>query len=158
MLIFSAAALANPGPFAGTWTYASGDAGRANVEAAVEKTSADFNFAFRPIVRTKLRSACAIDETISVSGADGRIEMAYTGDNARTSGGPSDGTKIELGGSMVSFEVKGKTLVVDGANEEGGKRSVYTLTGDDAMRVTHTITSPRLSTPLVWTLDYTRKN
>lgn len=156
MLFFATAALANPGAFEGTWVYAGGDAGRAAIEAAVEEGAQRFNFAIRPIVRVKLRKACSLDESLTVTGDETNIIVAYSGANARKNGGPSDGTKVPIDDSMVSYKVDGNTLTVDGANDDGRKLSVYTITGD-TMKVDHMIQGSALGDPLRWSLTYKRK-
>ena len=84
--------------------------------------------------------------------------MTYTGDNPRTGGGPADGTRVDVNGSMVGYTVAGSKLTVDGKNEDGGKLSVYEITGESTMQVTHRLSSSSLGDPpLVWTVHYRRK-
>lgn len=156
MLFFAATALANPGAFEGTWVYSGGDAGRADIETAVEEGAQRFNFAIRPIARGKIRKACTLDESLIVTGDETNIIVDYRGGNARKNGGPSIGTKVPIDGSMVSYKVDGNTLTVDGANDDGRKLSVYTITGD-TMKVDHMIHSTSLGDPLRWSLTYKRK-
>lgn len=113
--------------------------------------------AIRPIARSKIRKACALDHTITISGEPGTVKMVYQGDNGRTAGGPSDGTTVKIGDANVSYEVRGAQLTVSGKTEDGGKVSVYQVDGD-RMSATHTVSGSSLGDPpLSWTVHYTRQ-
>lgn len=158
MIWMTMVANANPGAFAGTWVHAGDAAEKAKIEEVIEGGAQRFNFAIRPIARSKIRKACALDASIAITGESGSVSMTYTGDNPRVGGGPSDGTKVDVNGSMVGYRVDGTTLTVDGKNEDGGKLSVYKITGDSTMEVTHRLSSSSLGDPpLVWTVHYRRK-
>ena len=44
-----------------------------------------------------------------------------------------------------------------GVTGDGGKKSIYALTGDNTMRATHVVWGKLLGEPpLTWTVDYTR--
>lgn len=152
-----AAALADPGAFAGTWVLAGATTEQAKVDAVIEEGAQRFNFAIRAIARSKIRKACAVDRTIVIGGADGKITIDYQGDNPRKVEAPSDGTEVPVLGSQVTYTVAGEMLTVDGKNEDGGKKSVYKLKGD-AMTVKHRLSSSSLGDPpLEWVLNYNRK-
>lgn len=156
-LTITAALAGHPGPLAGTWTYTGGDVGRASIAAAVEEGSQRFNFAIRPIVRNRLGKVVRLDTRIAIEGDASTVKIVFDGENPRTSGGPSDGTPVSLHGNDVTYVVSEGKMVVRGTADDGGKETVYTVSGD-AMTVTHTVWSPQLGDPpLVWTLTYARQ-
>ncbi|MCA9569565.1 MAG: hypothetical protein KC656_17080 [Myxococcales bacterium] len=157
MVFWMAGALADPGAFAGSWSFVGGEDERKAVGTVVEEGAGRFNFAIRPIARSKLAKVCAIDTGISFSGGTDDIQIAFEGENPRTSGGPSDGTKVQIHGATVAYRVEGRKLTVDGSNENGGKLSVYELVSEGTMRVTHTVSSSTLGDPLSWTLTYRKR-
>ena len=156
-MLWIMAASANPGPFAGTWVVADQAQTAKAIETVVEDGAQRFNFAIRPIARGKIRKACALDHTITISGDPGKVTLDYKGDNARVAGGPSDGTLVKIGESDVSYKVSGTTLTVTGKNEDGGKVSVYKVDGEK-LSATHTLRSSSLGDPpLSWTVHYKKQ-
>lgn len=156
-LTIATAMAGHPGPLAGVWTYAGGETGRASIAAAVEDGSMRFNFAIRPIVRSKLGKVARLDTRIAIEGDASTVKIVFDGENPRTSGGPSDGTKVHLHGNDVSYVVSEGRMVVRGTGDDGGKETVYVVSGS-TMTVTHTVWSPQLGDPpLVWTLTYARQ-
>ncbi|MEZ4317933.1 MAG: hypothetical protein R3F61_10535 [Myxococcota bacterium] len=154
----ASALAAPPGSLAGTWVYSGGETEKAARDAAVEATAATFNFAFRPIARGKLAKVAVHDETITIDGDDESVVLVFRGGNDRESRGPSSGEPVDVRGAAVRFElVPDKTLTVTGETSDGGKKSVYTLTGPSTMKVSYEVWSGMLSEPMRWTLSYTRK-
>lgn len=158
MMWWMAAAMAgDPGALLGTWTWAGSTAENDTRVASVEDVAQRFNFAIRPIARSKLLKVAALDTSVAITGDAKAVKIVFTGDNARTSGGPTDGTAVVLEGNNVTYTVSDGKMVVRGTSGEGGKESVYTVAGD-AMTVKHTVWSPQMGDPpLTWSLTYTRE-
>lgn len=146
-----------PGPLAGRWEFTGGDAEKAKIAAAVEDGAQRFNFAIRPVARNRLWKVVRLDTGITITGDPAKIELVFVGENPRTSGGPSDGTKVHLHGNDVTYLVReGGTLVVTGWADDGGKETTYTASGD-SLKVSHKVWSEMLGDPpLTWTLTYRR--
>ncbi len=153
-----AAYAAAPGTLSGTWVHSGNSTEIDKKDAAVEATAQTFNFAFRPIVRGALNKTARLDETITISGDEKTVEIVFRGENDRESTGPSDGTPTDVRGASVTFVVvTDDKMTITGKTSDGGKESIYDLTGPDTMTVHHKVFSGRLDAPLTWSLTYKRK-
>ena len=156
-LIGAALAVA-PGKLAGTWTYAGGAAEEQQRDAMVDRTAATFNFALRGFARSKLRKVAVLDQRLIISGDESSLRFVFQGENNRETVGPSDGSPFEVRGAKVRFElVPDSSIVVTGETGDGGKRSTYTLTSADTLRVDYKVWSGMLSAPMTWSLTYQRR-
>ena len=147
-----------PGTLSGTWVHSGGQAELTQRDAAVEATAQTFNFAFRPIARGALAKTARLDKTITISGDAKTVDIVFRGENDRESSGPNDGTPVDVRGANVTFlVVTDDNMTIDGKTNDGGKKSVYDLTGPNTLVVSHEVTSGRLDGPMTWSLTYTRQ-
>ncbi|HVJ95123.1 MAG TPA: hypothetical protein VM580_35340 [Labilithrix sp.] len=143
--------------FAGTFRYA-GDA-REDVarKAAIDRAIESLFFMIRPMARSKLGSGCQIFSWYAFSFEPGKIRVrapdrpdSVSPDNGAPANFVFNGDKSKLTQRFV-----GGRLSQTYAAEEGARHNEYSLSPDGkTMTLKVTITSPKLSHPLVYSLTY----
>lgn len=147
--------------YAGTFTFAGGDAQREKLAAAIEAAVQQMNALIRPIARKRLNESNPVRDaiTFAVEGQKVTVTFAAGRTVGGTLGGPSVPWTSDSGKPVqVSFQMVKDRLVLDFTAEDGARRVVYTLneTGDK-LTLSITVTSERLVEPLKYALSYRRK-
>jgi hypothetical protein len=147
--------------FAGEYLYAGGDAERALIPAAVERSVHGMFFIARGIAYDRLLRTCEVCTRYALSFDGGSISVA--GPCQITDLSPADGREVDhrtkLGDtSKLSQRFIDGTLVQYFRGEEGARRVVWTLQPDgETLRVQVIITSKHLPQPVDYTLTYRRR-
>jgi hypothetical protein len=157
MTLKDAAAVVVVVMLAGQWTL---DSKRSDdVNRAIEATVKKMNFVTRPIARSRLRKT---------NPAYASIALAFTGDEARITAGSGRAVVLPASGAPVRwkrsdgevFTVSGKlqngTYIETFDAKDGRRTNTFSLTPDGALKLQVTVTSPRLPSPLRYTLMYRR--
>jgi hypothetical protein len=144
---------------AGTFRYA----GTANEEigrkVAIDKAIDSLFFAIRPIARSRLSNGTKIDPSVTFAFDAGKIRVkvpsapeAISPDNGSPVDFTSDGEK-----SKLTQKQSGQKLTQIFQAEEGRRQNDWQLSADNStLTLRVTISSPKLSTPCVYTLTYKR--
>jgi hypothetical protein len=126
--------------------------------AAIDRTIDSLFFAIRPIARSRLTKSVPIDSWIEFSFPKGTIRTrspsapdVVSPDDGSPSYGMHDGDRVTTTQRLV-----GRTLTQSSSTVEGGRRNDWALSEDDSLKLRVTITSPKLSVPLVYSLTYKR--
>lgn len=147
-------------PLAGTFRYA----GTANEEiarkVAIDKAIDGLFFAIRPIARSRLSSGTKIDPSVTFTFEPGKIRVKVP--SAPEAISPDNGTPVDFISdgerSKLSQRQSGPSKVTQLFQaEEGRRQNEWSLSQDGgtlSLRVI--ISSPKLSSPLVYTLTYKR--
>ena len=147
--------------YAGTFTFAGGDAQREKLAAAIEAAVQQMNALIRPIARKRLNESNPVRDaiTFAVEGQKVTVTFAAGRTIGGTLGGPSVPWTSDSGKPVqVAFQMVKDRLVLDFTADDGARRVVYTLneTGDK-LTLSVTVTSERLVEPLKYALSYRRK-
>ncbi len=146
--------------YAGSWRYAGDAREREARMAAIERSSATFFVAVRGLVRSKLDDRTRIVPTCTFEFPEGKIKSTVPGHPIATS--PESGAiasyRVEDDAIALSQSFEGEHLIQTfTANEGGTRKNEFTLSADGRfMFMKATVTSPKLSVPVVYTLTYTR--
>jgi hypothetical protein len=145
--------------FAGTFLFGGDGAEEAARRAAIERTIDRLFFAIRGIARSRLSRGTTIEPWVAFAFRDGKIRVRVSSGTEATS--PEQGTFADHVSSgertRVSQKLAGGKLTQVFAADEGKRVNEWTLAPDGrtlALRVT--VSSPKLSVPLVYTLTYKR--
>ena len=126
--------------------------------AAIDRTVDSLFFAIRPIARSRLTKSVPIDPWVEFSFPSGTIRMRLP--SAPDVVSPEDGSpaySMHDGDRVTTIQrLSGRTLTQSSSTVEGGRRNDWTLSDDDTLSLRVTITSPKLSVPLVYSLTYKR--
>ncbi len=159
-LVASPASAADASAYAGTWTFDETAGDRAAADAAVEALAAEYALIVRGLVRSRLRSAVKISESLTLEPGDDSITIT-----SQFSKWTSDLSGTEV--AVVNPE--GETIVLKrwldggvlhavgarGASEQG---FVFRLLDGGATLVLDVETrNPRLKRPLAYSLTYRRR-
>jgi hypothetical protein len=142
--------------FAGEWQ---GQAtATATVEQAVKQVTDSMSVLTRGIARGRLLKANAAPARIRMQQDGGALRIQFEDRPAVTL--PLSGSSVKDGERTMRLEPEGETgaaLRQIGETDQGRRVNVYRLgPGADAMTMAVTVTSPRLPSPLTYTLSFTR--
>ena len=146
--------------FAGLYRYA-GDAREQKLRLdAIDRSVAGFFFAVRGMARAKIADRTRIMATCKFELGDGQIRSTVPGLPVAVSpetGAPAS-YRVDDDAIVLSQRFEGTRLVqVFTADEGGSRRNELTLSADGKTLVMKaTLSSPRLSTPVVYELTYRR--
>jgi hypothetical protein len=147
--------------YAGEYLFAGGDAERAQIPAAVERSVDGMFFISRGIAYQRLLKTCEICSRYSLAFGAGNVTVAGSCqifDVSPADGGEAD-HRTKLGDtSKLSQRFVDQTLVQDFRAEEGSRKVIWTLLPDgDTLRVQVIISSKHLPRPVDYTLTYRRR-
>ncbi len=146
---------ASPTALDGTWTFTGGDAQFEAAAASKEAVAQTFNFALRPIVRSRLHKPMTVDSGMRIEATDTSFAIHFTGDNPRTvTLSAKDGGYIDDKGTLTLIP-EGNAWVLKGVSDEGGLVRRFEVEGSKLTMVSH-IFSPQLTTEPNWTLSYAK--
>ena len=147
-----------PASLAGTYRYAAQESD--NINQAIEAAVARMNFVTRPVARGRLKKTNSAYQTISIAHSPQEVRIV-TDQRAPivtpANGTPIDWTREDGEKFKVSTAWQNGALEQTFRADDGQRVNHYSLSPDGntlSMRVT--VTSPRLSRPLVYTLRYHR--
>jgi len=147
--------------FTGVFNYAGGPQERAALDAAIERSAAEFNFLFRPMARSRLRDANGIARVVTFQWSPGSMRVTFT-DPQRDYRAPDDGTPVHSpashdASSRISHRFENGLFIESFTSDEGAQRNVFTLTPDaQGMTMSATVSSPKLRVPVQYSLTYHR--
>ncbi len=148
--------------FAGTYRYV-GDAREQRArQEAIDRAVSTFFFAVRGLARAKIEDRTRIVPTCKFEFPTGKIRSTVPGHPVATS--PDDGTptsyRVEDDAIVLRQRFDGARLVQSFTADEGGTRmNELTLSADgNILTMKATVSSPKLKTPIVYTLTYARTN
>jgi hypothetical protein len=148
--------------FAGTYTYAGGDAERRAVAAAVEKAISGMGFLGKPVARQSLRQRTDIRDSYTLFFAEvGNLRLTTPGYPPEV--GPLDGQPFQLetktgDKTTVTQSFVDGVLVQKGRTDEGSGRTEFRLADEGATLLVHRVMeSPQLTAPVDFTLTYRRQ-
>ncbi len=146
--------------YAGSYRFA-GDAAEQRARAdAIDRSVAAFFFVFRGIARAKVADRTAIVATCKFEFSGGTIRSTVPGYPVAVS--PETGAPVpyRMGDEtlVLSQRFEGEHLVQAFRADDGGSRTnEFTLSPDGAkLTMKATVSSPKLSIPVVYTLTYQR--
>ena len=146
--------------FAGLYRYA-GDAREQQLRLdAIDRSVASLFFAVRGVARSKIEDRTRIMPTCKFEFGDGQIRSTVPGHAVAVS--PETGApapyRVEDDPIVLTQRFEGDRLVqVFRADEGGTRRNEFSVSADGALLfVKATLSSPRLSVPVVYTLTYRR--
>jgi len=146
---------------AGTWVYAGGDAELAQVNAAVERATADMGFLARGFAAEALRARARPREryTLSFQGSEVSIASPDHPTERGEVGGPPVTLTDRFGDeNQTTFQLRDGALVSSGKSTDGSGETVFTPGADGrTLRVRRLMLSGRLSAPVDVTLTYRRE-
>jgi len=148
--------------FAGSYSFAGGDAEKRAVAAAVEKAISGMSFLAKPMARQSLRQPAEIRDTYTLF-FDGLGNLRLTSPGFPVEFGPLDGkpfTSQSKSGekSQVTQSFVDGVLVQKGHTEEGSGVTEFRLADEGATLFVHRIMqSPQLTAPVDFSLTYRRQ-
>ncbi len=146
---------------AGTWVYAGGDAELAQVNAAVERATADMGFLARGFAAEALRARARPRDryTLSFQGSEVSIASPDHPTERGEVGGPPVTITDRFGDeNQTTFQLREGALVSSGKGTDGSGETVFTPGADGrTLRVHRLMLSGRLSAPVDVTLSYRRE-
>ncbi len=151
-------ALAMAGPptaLVGSWSFSGGDAQVKAVKDTKEAVAQTFNFAIRPIVRSKLAQPMSVDTGIRVEASDAGVTLHYEGDYPRKVSLTSQGEGYIDDKGTLTLQPEGDVWVLKGVGEDGGLVRRFQVSGD-TLTLVSSIYSPQLEGKPSWTLTYSR--
>jgi hypothetical protein len=152
-----AAAVDDRARFTGTFRHA-GDAREEAVRrAAIDRAIDGMFFAIRGIARARLSKGTKIDPTVSFSFAAGMIRVRVP--QAPDAVSPENGSPVDCVGdgerSKLSQRLTPGKLTQIFAAEEGRRTNEWSMSRDGATLVLRvTVSSPKLSAPVIYVLTY----
>jgi hypothetical protein len=145
--------------FAGTFRFGGATAEEAARRAAIDRTVGSLFFAIRGIARSRLSSGTRIDPWVSFAFGDGKIRMRVPSSTEASSSEQGSVTEYVNNGerSRLSQRLASGKLTQLFVADEGRRMNEWTLTPDGSTLVLKvTVSSSKLSTPLVYVLTYKR--
>jgi hypothetical protein len=145
--------------FAGTYRFAGGTAEEAQRSAAVDRCVASLFFAIRGIARSRLSNGTKIEPWVSFAFDAGMID--YRTPSSPPAASPEQGTVVDYRShgerSKLSQRFTNGRLVQIFAADEGERMNEWTLAPNGStLTLLVTISSPKLSVPMVYSLTYRR--
>ena len=155
-LTIGAASAEAPGP-EGTFTL--DKAASDDVKAAVDRSAGDFNFVLRPFARSRLTKANPIPQQVRIAYTPADVSVQL--DSAPAVTAPRDGRTVKWtrdDGAVfeLSARIEGGALRQSFKGDEGQRVNVYRLRDPKTLTMEVTLSSPRLSKPLTYTLVFKR--
>ena len=144
-----------PSALVGSWSFTGGDTQVDAVAQAKENVAQTFNFAIRPIVRSKLAQPMSVDTGIQVQASDAGVTITYAGDYPRTVSLKPKGDGFIDDKGTLTLQPQGDVWVLKGVGEDGGLVRRFQVAGD-TLTLHSTIFSAQLKEEPEWTLTYTR--
>jgi hypothetical protein len=148
--------------FAGTYSYAGGDAERKAVAAAVEKAISGMGFLGKPMARQSLRQHADIRDSYTLF-FDGLGNLRVTTPGYPVEFGPLDGRPFPLetksgDKTQVSESFVDGVLVQKGRTDDGSGLTEFRLADQGATLFVHRVMeSSQLTAPVDFTLTYRRQ-
>ncbi len=156
--LFAALAFAAPpidGTFQPSITQAEVDA---RLTTAIQDASMQFNWAIRGIARGRIEdqaNACgtlkffnsATHTGVKCDAKDAIIRLNDNSQGAFTSGDRQVTSTVRI---------RDSALDIDWVSDSGTRKTTYTFHGDDAFDLTVAVASPQMTTPMTFTIPYTR--
>ena len=129
------------------------------IEAAIETAVAKMNFIKRPVARSRLKKTNEAHKKIVITQQANVISVAF--DDRKPVQMPADGRPIKWtreDGEVfdVSVEATSEALVQTFKAEDGQRVNTFTANDAGQMTMEARLTSPQLSTPVIYTLLYRR--
>lgn len=155
VLFMSSALAASPSDLHGSWTFSGGSEQASVVESKREEIAQTFNFALRPIVRSKLAKPMNVDDGIHITASEEQVEVRYSGAYPRSFVLQRKGDVYTDGGTLT-LRQEGDDWVLDGATEDGGMVRRFDVSGS-TLTVTSLLYSPQLEGKPSWSLSYTKQ-
>jgi hypothetical protein len=146
--------------FSGSYRYAGTAAEQRAREAAIDRSVGAFFFAVRGMARTKVADRTRIMPTCKFEFSGGNIRSTVPGHAVAVS--PETGApapyRVDDDSIVLSQRFDGQRLVQTFRADEGGTRTNEFALSPDGARLTMkaTLSSPKLSIPVVYTLTYRR--
>lgn len=143
----------------GAFRRSAGDA--ATIDEAIEAAVGKMNFIARPIARSRLKKTNPPYERIEISGQGGQISVRF--DERKPILMPADGQPVKWSRDDgeefdVSARVEGMQLTQTFKAGDGERVNRFGLQADGSTLILDvTITSPRLSSPVRYSLTYMRE-
>jgi hypothetical protein len=152
-------ALAQTGSFEGTFTAAAQEQPR--IDQAIESAVAKMSFVARPIARGRLKKTNTAYQTIRIAQASSHVSVQL--DERKALQMPLDGRAVQWTREdgerfEVSANVQAGVLTQTFKAEDGQRVNRFALSPDGAtLTLEVTLTSPRLPTPLKYSLTFNRQ-
>ena len=140
-------------------TFESANAGRDEIDKAIEAGIAKMNFIARPIARSRLKKTNPLYERIFIAHDGAQISVRY--DQGKPVVMPADGTAVKwTRDDGEVFDVSAKSgdaqLQQTFKAEDGQRVNEFSLAPDGVLTLKVTLTSPQLPAPVTYTLLYRR--
>lgn len=144
--------------FAASFRYVGSSNEQAARRAAIDRGIDSLFFAIRGIARSRLSEGTKIDPWVAFSFDADKIRVRLPGTNAVS---PADGTAIDFGSgkdrSKLSQRIVGRTVTQTFLAGEGQRVNEWTVfPGSNLLSLRVTVSSPKLTRPVVYTLTYER--
>lgn len=127
------------------------------LEMAVQRTVDSLSWAFRPLAKTKLKSAVSACPSYTMALSQNLFSVQCEGQSAfvRNLVGPNEEYRDE-DGNLYNIDLKlgEQKIELKFSGKLGGQSSKYLFDEKGILVVTNTIFSEHLPEPLVWTLHY----
>lgn len=157
LLCLSTPALAGDEPWLGVFVNESSS--RVRIDAAIETAVANMNFIKKPIARSRLKSTNTPYARVAITRAAESISVAFDSQPpivTPVSGQPIKWTRSDGEVFDVSVAIADGALVQTFKAEDGQRVNTFTADGAGRLTLKATITSPQLSTPLKYEMQFTR--
>jgi hypothetical protein len=157
-LLLLAALPASLGEYAGNWKLIPAESD--SIPAVIDKTVSRMNFLIRGIARSRLRRTQVAFPQITISAGNefrirhqGGTDVPHRATDTDVPATAPDGTRITVRLSA------GPPLTESYESTEGKRENTYVLSGDRSkMTLNVRVTSPRLSSPILYRLVYARSD
>ena len=145
-------------PFAGSFRYAGSSTEEAVRRDAIDRGVSSFFFAIRGIARSRLSEGTKIDPWVAFSFPESKIRIRVPSSDAVS---PANGAPVDFGSggdrSKLSQRIQAGKITQAFVAPEGQRLNEWTLSADSrTLRLKVTVSSPKLSHLVVYTLTYQR--
>lgn len=144
-----------PTALVGSWSFTGGETQVKAVKEQKEAVAQTFNFAIRPIVRSKLAQPMSVDTGIRVEASDAGVTLHYEGDYPRKVSLKPKGEGFIDDKGTLTLQPQGEAWVLKGVGDDGGLVRRFQVSGD-TLTLVSSLFSPQLEGEPSWTLTYTR--
>lgn len=148
--------------FSGAWIWTGRPEEITARDDAVDRGIKSLFFAIRGIARSRIQSSVAIRKKLGFAFRNGTIVTSASGRADAVS--PETGVAVPFKGEDGKSVKLTQSFTTDARlqqtfhGEEGGRSATFTVTPDGkTLRATYKLFSPKLSTPIVYTLTYRRE-
>lgn len=147
--------------FAGTYTYAGSAAEEAGRRAAIDRGIASLFFAIRGIARSRLSGGTKIEPWVSFGFDAGMIRVRVPSSPQASS--PEQGPDVDYGNgddkAKLSQRIGAGKVIQRFVASEGQRMNEWVRSPDGkTLTLKATISSPKLTAPVVYTLTYKRSS